>query len=87
MSNIALSSGDHQGDMVPTAASPNGAGGVPSVHLKAGGSLYSPSGGFRLTFLPGRRRRLTVRRRHPSAMAERKTPKPHPNELANNLDR
>jgi hypothetical protein len=52
MLNLALSSGDLQGDMVPTANSPKGLGGVPSVIIKAGHALYSPGGTFRLTFLP-----------------------------------
>jgi hypothetical protein len=50
MINIALSSGDHQGDLVPTANSPKGIGGVPCVSLQPGHSLYSPGGTFRLTF-------------------------------------
>ena len=52
MINIALSNGDHQGDLVPTASSPRGVGGKPSVTITAGHSLYSPGGAFRLTFLP-----------------------------------
>jgi hypothetical protein len=55
MLNIALSNGDLQGDMVPTPASPIAeGGGKPSVTLKLGNSLYSPSGAFRLTSsIPG----------------------------------
>ena len=52
MINLALSSLDIQGDMVPTQNSQRNLNGVPAVTIQTGGSLYSPAGAFRLTFLP-----------------------------------
>jgi hypothetical protein len=49
MLNLKLSPNDIRGDMVPSSTSPSGKGGVQSVILKKGISLYSPSGAFRFT--------------------------------------
>jgi hypothetical protein len=60
MINIALGSGDHQGDLVPKPNSHPDVGGVPAITIatdpsakapQKGFSLFSPGGTFRLTFL------------------------------------